>query len=74
MPRTNCDTLMEVGNSLFHNVTSARMIFTYYDIETIENFTTMHILTDYYQCNPLIVIKKYLLLIFTKCYLIFIQR
>ena len=46
MPRTNCDAVMEVENSLFHNVTSARMIFTYYDIETLENFTTMHILID----------------------------
>ena len=70
MPRTYCDAVMEVGNSLFHNVTSARMIFTYYDIETLENFTTIHILIDYYQCNPAILI---LLLIFTKCYLIFIQ-
>ena len=38
MSITNYDAVMEVGNSSFHNVTSARMIFTYYDNETIENF------------------------------------
>ena len=53
MSRTMYDTLSNVntiGNSVFHNITSAGMIFTYHDNEAIEN-ATVHVLLDNYQSN-----------------------
>ena len=52
--RNYYDAIMNVnvmGNSSFHNIMSAGMIFYYHDNIKIENFTTAHILVDNYQCN-----------------------
>ena len=54
MSRNHYDAVMNfntMGNSSFHSIISARMIFTYYDNETIENVTTGHAIVDNYQCN-----------------------
>ena len=54
MSRNNYDAVMNIntmGNSSFHNLRSAGMIFRYYDNEIIKKFTTVHILVDNYQCN-----------------------
>ena len=53
MSRTKYDAITNLntmGNSVFHNISSARMAFMYHD-ETTENHTSVHLLIDNYKCN-----------------------
>ena len=53
--RTSYDTITNVntmGNSTFHNVLSAGLVFIYHDNETnIKHHTSVHVLIDNYQCT-----------------------
>ena len=54
MSRTKYDTIMNsntMGHSVFHNISSAGMVFIYHDNKTTNNFTSIRVLIDNYQCN-----------------------
>ena len=52
--RNSYDTITNVntmGNSTFHNVLHAGLVFIYHDNETTEHHTSVHLLIDNYQCT-----------------------
>ena len=54
MSRTKYGTLTSfntMGHSVFHNISSARIILIYHDSVTTENYTSVYVQIDNYQCN-----------------------